>query len=150
MRMEAMDADGLRLVETWLAADPVGGAIFGGFYGDAVRRWAPLLEAPTRFGRLVRDDTGPVGFVDLEILDDEAEITYYVVPDRRGQGLGHQTLALLVELAREQGATSVHAGVEPANAASLATLRAAGFTDLGEDEYGDVELTLDLTEKQVS
>jgi RimJ/RimL family protein N-acetyltransferase len=150
MRMEAMDADGLRQVETWLAADPVGGAIFGGFYGDAVRRWAPLLEAPTRFGRLVRDDAGPVGFVDLEILDDEAEITYYVAPDRRGEGFGHQVVAMLVDLAREQDATSIHAGVEPANAAGLATLRAAGFTDLGEDEYGDVELTLDLTENQVS
>lgn len=150
MRMEAMDADGLRQVETWLAEDPVGGAIFGGFYGDAVRRWAPLLEAPTRFGRLVRDDAGPVGFVDLEILDDEAEITYYVAPDRRGQGLGHQVVAMLVDLAREQGATSIHAGVEPGNAASLATLRAADFAELGEDEYGDVELTLDLTENQVS
>ena len=150
MRMEAMDADGLRQVETWLAADPVGGAIFGGFYGQAVRRWAPLLEAPTRFGRLVHDDAGPIGFVDLEILDGEAEITYYVAPDHRGQGLGHQVVALLVDLAREQGATSIHAGVEPTNAASLATLSAAGFTNLGEDEYGDVELTLDLTENQVS
>ncbi|MGC4942305.1 GNAT family N-acetyltransferase [Kribbella sp. DT2] len=150
MRMEAMDADGLRQVETWLAADPVGGAIFGGFYGDAVRRWAPLLQAPTRFGRLVRDDTGPIGFVDLEILDAEAEITYYVAPDRRGQGFGHQTLALLIELAREQGATSVHVGVEPTNTAALATLRTAGFTNHGEDEYGDVELTLGLTENQVS
>lgn len=137
-----MDAEGLRQVERWLAADPVGGAVFGGFYGDAVRRWAPLLEASTRFGRLVVDESGPVGFVDLEIFDGEAEITYYVAPDHRGRGVGHQTLALLVELARQQGATSIHAGVEPSNAASLATLRAAGFTELGENEYGDVDLML--------
>jgi RimJ/RimL family protein N-acetyltransferase len=150
MRMEAMDPDGLRQVEDWLAADPVGGAIFGDFYGHAVRRWAPLLEAPTRFGRLVRDDDGPVGFVDLEILDGEAEITFYVAPARRGEGLGHQTLALLIQLAREQGATSIYATVEPGNAASLATMRAAGFTELGTDEYGDLELSLDLSKKQVS
>ncbi|MEV6282690.1 GNAT family N-acetyltransferase [Kribbella sp. NPDC051770] len=148
MRMEAMDAAGLSQVERWLAADPVGGAIFGGFYGDAVRRWTPLLQAPTRFGRLARSESGPIGFADVEILDDEAEIVFYVAPEHRGQGLAHEVLAGIVDLARAEGAKSLHASVEPTNAASLATLKAAGFTNHGEDEYGDVELTL-AVENQV-
>nr|WP_241995227.1 hypothetical protein [Kribbella sp. VKM Ac-2568] len=80
MRVRPMDGDGLRQVEQWLAADLVGGAIFGGFYGHAVARWTPLLQAPSRHGWLTSDDEGPVGFIDLEILDGEAEVTYYLSP----------------------------------------------------------------------
>ncbi|ADB30288.1 GCN5-related N-acetyltransferase [Kribbella flavida DSM 17836] len=151
MRVEPMDAEGLRLVERWTADDPAGGAVLE-FYGQAVTRWAPLLEAPTRAGGLVRDGDEPIGFVDLEILDGEAEIMYYLAPAYRGRGLGHAALALLVDLAREHGAASVHAEVEPANEACAKVLRAAGFTDLGTNQYGDAEFVLALPggENQVS
>ena len=140
MRAEPIDLDGLRLVERWLAADPVGGAIFGGFYGQAVSRWAPLLEASTRHGWITADDEGPVGFIDLEILDGEVELVYYVDPARRGQGLGVPTVALLVELAAGNGARIIHAAVEPTNLASLACLRASGFADVGVNEFDELEL----------
>ncbi|MDX6261169.1 MAG: hypothetical protein QOH84_2857 [Kribbellaceae bacterium] len=144
MQVRAIDEDGLRQVEQWLAADPVGGAIFGGFYGHAVARWTPLLQAPSRHGWLTFDETGPIGFIDLEILDDEAEITYYVRPDRRGQGDGQRTLEQVVQLAADLGARQIHASVDPANAAALATLRSAAFTDLGTNEFNETEFTLDL------
>src|SRR5438105_926741 len=107
MQVRAIDEDGLRQVEQWLAADPVGGAIFGGFYGDAVARWTPLLRAPSRHGWITFDETGPIGFIDLEILDDEAEITYYVSPARRGRGLGTRTLTQVVQLATDLGARQI-------------------------------------------
>jgi RimJ/RimL family protein N-acetyltransferase len=142
MKVRPIDEDGLRQVEQWLAADPDGAASFGGFYGQAVQRWAPLLQAPSRHGWITYDETGPIGFIDLEILDDEAEIMYYVSPARRGQGLGRPTIEHVVELARSLGAQFIHASVDPANHAGLATLRAAAFTDEGINEYDEAEFTL--------
>lgn len=144
MKVRPIDEDGLRQVEQWLAADPDGGASFGGFYGQAVKRWTPLLQAPSRHGWITFDETGPVGFIDLEILDDEAEIMYYVSPDRRGEGLGRPTLEHVVELARTLGAKFIHASVDPANQPSLAILRAAAFTDEGTNEFDEAEFTLNL------
>jgi RimJ/RimL family protein N-acetyltransferase len=148
MQVRAIDEDGLRQVEQWLAADPVGGAIFGGFYGHAVDRWTPLLEAPSRHGWITFDETGPIGFIDLEVLDDEAEIAYYVSPAHRGRGLGGQTLEQVVQLAVEVGARQIHASVDPGNAASLATLRSAAFTDQGINEFNEAEFTLDLPDPE--
>lgn len=142
MKVRPIDEDGLRQVEQWLAADPDGGASFGGFYGHAVRRWTPLLQAPSRHGWITFDETGPVGFIDLEILDDEAEIMYYVSPDRRGQRLGHPTVEHVVELAKSLGAQFIHASVQPTDHAGLATLRAAAFTEEGANEFGEIEFTL--------
>jgi RimJ/RimL family protein N-acetyltransferase len=146
MRVRPIDEDGLRQVEQWLAADPVGGAIFGGFYGHAVDRWTPLLQAPSRHGWITFDETGPIGFIDLEILDDEAEITYYVSPTRRGRGLGRPTLDHVVQLATTLGAHQIHASVDPTNHASLATLRSTAFTEDGINEFDETEFTLTLPE----
>lgn len=144
MQVRLIDEDGLRQVEQWLAADPVGGAIFGGFYGHAVDRWTPLLQAPSRHGWITFDETGPIGFIDLEILDDEAEITYYVCPARRGQGLGSATVSHVIQLATDLDARLIHASVDPTNAAALATLRSATFTDDGPNEFNETEFTLNL------
>jgi RimJ/RimL family protein N-acetyltransferase len=144
MQVRAIDSDGLQQVEQWLAADPVGGAIFGGFYGHAVARWTPLLAAPSRHGWLTFDESGPIGFIDLEILDEEAETTYYVSPTRRGQGLGHATVGHVIQLATDLGAHQIHASVDADNAASLALLRSTGFTDEGPNEFDEIEFTLVL------
>jgi RimJ/RimL family protein N-acetyltransferase len=144
MRVRAIDDEGLRLVEEWLAADPVGSAVFGGFYGRAVERWAPLLSAPGRWGWITFDDIGPIGFIDLEIFDAEAEISYYVCPARRGTGLGRATVEHVVRLASERGARFIHATVDPTNLACLAVLRGASFTESGPNEYGETDFELTL------
>jgi GNAT superfamily N-acetyltransferase len=142
MRVRAIDDEGLRQVEEWLAADPVGSAVFGEFYGRAVERWTPLLAAPGRFGWITFDDVGPIGFIDLEIVDAEAEILYYVCPARRRTGLGRPTVDHVIQLATENGARLIHAAVTPTNLPSLATLRATPFTETGPDDYGDIEFEL--------
>lgn len=142
MDVRPVDEEGLRLVEEWLARDPAGDAVFGGFYGRAGERWAPLLQTPGRFGWITSDDDGPVGFIDLEILDDEAEVSYYVCLDRRGTGLGRATVEELVRLATAAGARQVHAAVGTGNLAGLASLRAAGFSEVGGNEFDEVEFVL--------
>jgi GNAT superfamily N-acetyltransferase len=143
MRVRAIDDEGLRQVESWLADDPVGLAVFGGFYGRAVERWTPLLAAPGRFGWITFDDAGPIGFIDLEILDAEAEVSFYICPVRRRYGLGRSTLDHVIRLAAENGARFIHAAVDPTNQPSLAVLRTA-FTENGPDEYGEIEFELTL------
>ena len=144
MRVRAIDDEGLRQVEEWLAGDPVGSAVFGGFYGRAVERWTPLLSAPGRYGWITFDDSGLIGFIDLEILDAEAEISYYVCPARRRRGLGRPTVDHIIRLAFENGARLIHAAVEPTNLPSLAILRAASFTETGPNEYGETDFELTL------
>lgn len=143
MQVRAIDEDGLRQVERWLAEDPVSGAIFGGFYGHAVERWTPLLQAPSRQGWITFDEVGAIGFIDLEVLDDEAEVTYYVSPARRGQGLGRPTVEQVIQLATELGAQQIHASVDPGNEASLATLRSTAFVEQGVNEFDEIEFTLE-------
>jgi L-amino acid N-acyltransferase YncA len=144
MRVRVIDDEGLRQVEAWLADDPVGSAVFGGFYGRAVERWTPLLVAPERYGWITFDESGPIGFIDLEILDAEAEVSYYVSPSRRRSGLGRETVDQVIRLAGENGARSIHATVESTNLSSLAVLRAAAFTESGPNEYGETEFELSL------
>ena len=103
-----------------------------------------MLQAPSRHGWLTSDDIGPIGFIDLEILDGEAEITYSVSPSRRRQGLGRTTVAQIITLATNEGARQIHAAVEPTNTPSLAVLRASGFTELGKNEFGELEFRMDL------
>jgi RimJ/RimL family protein N-acetyltransferase len=142
MRVRPMDDEGLRLVEHWLAGDPAGSAVLGDFYRRAVERWKPLLAAPGRWGWITYDDGGPIGFVDLEILDAEAEISYYVCPARRRTGLGRATVDEVIRLATEHGAGLVHAAVEPGNLPALAVLRAASFLESGPNEYGETDFEL--------
>lgn len=144
MRVLPIDDEGLRLVEEWMAQDPVGSAIFGGFYGRATQRWAALLQTPDRHGWITSDEEGPIGFIDLEILDGEAEVTYYVCPDRRGAGLGRATAKELVRLAADCGAGQVHAAVDSADVASVRSLRSAGFSEVGQNEFDELELVLEL------
>ncbi len=74
------------------------------------------------------------------------EIGYTVVPDLRGRGYGHATVAaLLATAAREPSVRVVRASVSPTNAASLALVRRAGFTQVGEqrDDEDGLELVFE-------
>ena len=74
--------------------------------------------------------------------DGEVELSYTVVPDRRGQGYGHEIMeALLAFCTDARAVTSVRASVSPGNSASLALLAGHGFDRVGEqiDEVDGVE-----------
>jgi ribosomal protein S18 acetylase RimI-like enzyme len=53
----------------------------------------------------------------------------YVVPDRRGQGLGRALLEASMELAREQGATHIDLGTSEDDTEALGLYKSAGFTN---------------------
>ena len=94
-------------------------------------------------GFIERDDAtfllvgaGPDGLAEIryrptlysEGLDSYLE-ELYVVPGRRGQGLGRALLEAAMETAREEGATRMDLGTSEDDKAARALYESAGFTD---------------------
>jgi RimJ/RimL family protein N-acetyltransferase len=79
------------------------------------------------------------------------EIIYMLAHDVWGAGLGRELAGTLVEHAFDAlGLTEVHATVAAPNAASLAVLRAVGFTKVRDIAEKDGSTTVFLTRRQLS
>jgi ribosomal protein S18 acetylase RimI-like enzyme len=98
------------------------------------QRYEKLLRSGEMIVLLVGD--GPDGFAQLRFrptvysdgLDAYLE-ELYVVPTRRGQGLGRALLEAAMETARDEGATRMDLGTSEADVAALALYESAGFTN---------------------
>ena len=53
----------------------------------------------------------------------------YVIPERRGEGLGRALLDGVVDLSRERGATYIGLGTSTDDTAALGLYESAGFTN---------------------
>ena|SRR5215218_85619 len=53
----------------------------------------------------------------------------YVVPDRRGQGLGRSLMEAAIELARQEGAADMHLGTSEDDVAARALYESLGFSN---------------------
>ena len=126
-----------QLVASWFANDPDSQQEFGGFYGVHPKWWDLLQTEPGRHGWTVRREAEPIGFVDLEVDEGVAEVAFYVVPTRRGQGFGTTILKALGRVARPLGANLLSGGVRPDNIASVKAALAFGGHQHGKNEYGE-------------
>jgi GNAT superfamily N-acetyltransferase len=63
----------------------------------------------------------------------------YVVPERRGQGLGRALMEAAIELARSQGAADMHLGTSEGDVAARALYESLGFSNRGGRPDGPVE-----------
>jgi len=71
----------------------------------------------------------PVGSLGIWLRDDEAELSYWVDADHRGNGYAAEALAGALEwLSGEQPGSDVMLEIHPQNAASIAVAETAGFT----------------------
>jgi RimJ/RimL family protein N-acetyltransferase len=145
-------ADGIVLRE-WTAADV--GAMVTLFDEESIDVWTPLespfdaaaaqryLERAYRLraaGRgiqlaITTDSPEPLGEVLLFDGDspDTAELAYAVGVAHRGLGLAARAVRIMMEFAAEQcGVSSFLLTISPANLASQAVARAAGFHQTGE------------------
>jgi RimJ/RimL family protein N-acetyltransferase len=119
--------------------DPVTRA--SAFQGDPVmpedhRAWlARKLADPGCSILLAEEDGRAVGQVRLDRIDvNIAEVDIAVASEDRGRGIGRQILILAVQEAPALlGVRWLRAFVKEANAASLATFRAAGFTPVSDN-----------------
>jgi RimJ/RimL family protein N-acetyltransferase len=90
---------------------------------------------------------GHAGFHGPPDRDGTVEVAYTVVPGRRGQGISHRLLRALVdEATAARGVRVVRASVSPDNLPSLAVVRRAGMTHVGEqwDDEDGRELVFEL------
>lgn len=62
------------------------------------------------------------------------EVSVYIAPEARGQGVGRQLLAALVAESEAQGMWTLQAGIFPENTASIRLHEAAGFRLVGHRE----------------
>jgi ribosomal protein S18 acetylase RimI-like enzyme len=98
------------------------------------KRAAPLIESGEVAVLLGGD--GPDGFAELRFrpslytgtLDAYLE-ELYVVPERRGHGLGRALLEAAMEHARERGAAHIDLGTSEDDVAARALYESAGFTN---------------------
>ena len=63
-----------------------------------------------------------------------AEVSIYVAEEARGQGVGRQLLAALVEASEQNGIWTLQAGIFPENVASIQLHQQAGFRIVGTRE----------------
>jgi ribosomal protein S18 acetylase RimI-like enzyme len=108
------------------------------FDANAAGRAVAVLVADPSLGRLflIDTDTGTAGYIvltlgfSLEFLGRDAFVDeLFVVPERRGRGLGLLALRYLEEVAVQMGVTALHLEVGPENEAALGLYRRAGFED---------------------
>ncbi len=85
-----------------------------------------------------------VGGVRLRRTDEprELEAGIWLVRDARGRGIGRSAMRLLLERAREAGATTVRAETVGGNPGAVSLLRALGFTATVDGERVRAELAL--------
>ena len=110
-------------------------------FATAAPEWDAWDEGHLPQCRLVARDRGRIlGWAALSAVSSRcvyagvAEVSVYVGSDTRGKGVGKALLAALVEASECAGIWMLQAGVFPENAASIATLRACGFREIGRRE----------------
>ncbi|MGW7230793.1 GNAT family N-acetyltransferase [Streptomyces cyaneofuscatus] len=133
-----MEPDDAELIQHW-RADPVAAQEIGVWPGslhDLRERLVSYVEDRDRddFLILLPDDT-PIGHTALhsqDFADGTAEAYLLLAAEHRGKGYGADALAALTDLAfGELPLHRVEAVTHTDNAASLATLKKAGFTQEG-------------------
>ncbi|MEV7843586.1 GNAT family protein [Streptomyces cyaneofuscatus] len=133
-----MEPDDAELIQHW-RADPVAAQEIGVWPGplhELHERLVSYVEDRTRddFLILLPDDTpiGHIALTDEDFVDGTAEAYLLLAPEHRSNGYGADALAALTDLAfGELPLHRVEAVTHTGNAAALATLKRAGFTQEG-------------------
>ena len=97
---------------------------------EAHKAWfSAALTNPSRYLLIGEDASGrTVGVVRFDQEDNSADIAIYLVPHRRGEGLGTPLLEAAVRWLKENSTVEhIRANVLSTNAASLKMFAAAGF-----------------------
>jgi L-amino acid N-acyltransferase YncA len=90
----------------------------------------PVLVATGKDGRVL-GWAGLGAYRSRECYAGIAEFSIYLDREARGQGVGRELLAALVEAATERGFWKIVSRVFPSNAASRALCKACGFREVG-------------------
>lgn len=127
------DDEQLDVLERVVSGDREGASEFGGFYGRARTRLAPLL-GPDRRTWLMELDGVVIGFVDADNDAGRVGLAYFVVSSFRGRGLAKQAVARILTAGVWPRAALYVATIAERNVASVGVARATGFRLVGRTE----------------
>jgi RimJ/RimL family protein N-acetyltransferase len=97
-------------------------------WDDHVRWFESVLANPTRHLLVATDGEERFGTVRFDDIEDTAEISITVSPEKRGQGVGGILLELSADWAkRELGLDRILAQIKESNPASIAIFKKAGY-----------------------
>ncbi len=98
-------------------------------YEDHVNWFGRMMDNPDRILYIMMADEQPVGQIRLDIEGEEAEISYSIAPDKRGQGYGGHIIRLICEEVRKNmpEVLRLTASVKTANLASQKCFINNGF-----------------------
>jgi len=103
--------------------------------------WKEWNNTHLRYCRLVAKTAGQiVGWVALSPVSERctyqgvAEVSLYVIPSARGQGVGKTLLKAVIKESEHVGIWTLQAGTFPENVASLALQKSYGFREVGTRE----------------
>ncbi len=102
-------------------------------YHNVVARFAREWQEGTRFSLAIRrrSDGEAVGSVELRPTGSEANVSYMIAPELRGQGLAPRALVALIDWGRrELGLQRVNLACHVKNTASQRVAEKSGFTFL--------------------
>jgi GNAT superfamily N-acetyltransferase len=118
-------------VAAWFVDDDEGRRrLDADFYGGFQPRWWSLVQrCARRYGWVGLADEVPVGFVDMEVVDEEGSLTIYIRRAFRRQGLGTALLRLAAVEARAMNVAALVGHAESDYVASIRCLVAAGFSE---------------------
>lgn len=86
---------------------------------------------------VAKNDNKIVGWAALSPVSERcvyggvAEVSVYISADARGQGVGTQLVAALIEDSGKEGIWTLQAGIFPENVASIKLHRKSGFREVG-------------------
>ncbi len=98
---------------------------------DFVAHMRRVVADPANISRVIESDGEVVGSIGTFPVGDVREVGYTVAREHWGRGIASAALALMLE---EDPSRPLHAGTDPANAASRRVLEKAGFREVGVDE----------------
>ncbi|MBZ5201873.1 GNAT family N-acetyltransferase [Planomicrobium chinense] len=96
---------------------------------------AKSIQFPDGF-ILVMEDERPIGQLELTLTEYEGRIIgyvnlYYLIPDKRGCGLGRKLHEYAMGFFAKNGVKEYHLRVSPSNLAALSFYRKAGMEEIG-------------------
>ena len=98
-------------------------------WDDHVRWFSSVLTNPSRHLLVASDGTESFGTIRFDEIDDTAEISITVSPEKRGQGVGGILLDLADSWAKQElGLDRIVARIKESNPASIALFSKSGYT----------------------
>lgn len=136
INLRIFNHDDKDLIKNWFVDDDLGNKFIPSYKEES---FFELLDGKNRVVYIVNKDDQPIGFLDLEILDNKANFAFYVSKEFRGFGYGKEILKNMLHLPEIKTLDRIECGVENDNIGSIKILEDFGFERVELDKDGFIK-----------